>query len=85
MSEKKKLMVNKVNIKDYHFSDDLSLIYSTCTSELFTKEKKFLCWVYGGKIVLVMFALPIFCKNTHNIASMFWFNHIFVLSNENGD
>ena len=39
MSEKQKLMVNKVNIKDYHFSDDLSLIYSACTFELFTKEK----------------------------------------------
>lgn len=79
--------MDKVNIKDYHFSGDLSLIHSACTFELFTKEKKklLLCWVYGGKIVLLMFALPVFCKNTHNNASMFWFNHIFVLSNRNGD
>ena len=56
MSEKQKLMVNKVNIKDYHFSDDLSLIYSTCTSELFTKEKN--CCVEYMVVKLFYSCLP---------------------------
>ena len=56
LKNKNLLTVDKVNIKDYHFSDDWSLILNAYTFELFTKEKN--CCVEYMVVILFYSCLP---------------------------